>query len=96
MDDPMVTIQADVRDHPEEIAYGATLNKGDRLISHNKQYRLIFQGDGNLVLYKSGGQALWSTRTNGSGASRLILQYDGNLVIYKFSGGHSWASGTNR
>jgi hypothetical protein len=95
MDDPMVTIQADVRDHPEEIAYGATLNKGDRLISHNKQYRLIFQGDGNLVLYKSGGQALWSTRTNGSGASRLILQGDGNLVLYKSGGQALWSTRTN-
>jgi hypothetical protein len=44
---------------------------------------LTLQGDGNLVLYPSGGGAAeWSAGTAGSGAVGLRLQDDGNLVLY--------------
>jgi len=93
MDDQKIIIEANARKFPDETMYGTTLYRGDGLVSHSGQYRLIFQGDGNLVLYK-GGQALWASRTNGSGASRVVLQGDGNLVLYK--GGQAlWSSRTN-
>jgi hypothetical protein len=44
------------------------------------------QGDGNLVIYDSGGQlpghAVWASGTNGHTPASLQLQNDGNLVIY--------------
>jgi len=64
-----------------------------------------FQTDGNLVAYSyvlSGNyyyvNALWSSRTNGEGATNLDLQEDGNLVIYKNNSNSPsnslWASNT--
>lgn len=71
---------------------GERLEKGEVLYSPQRTYRLVMQGDGNLVIYK-GGKALWSTRTDGSGGDRVVMQGDGNLVIY--DGGHAeWASHT--
>jgi hypothetical protein len=53
-------------------------NRGTR--SANGTYRLIQQGDGNLVVYK-GSDAVWSASTNG--ADRWsVMQGDGNLVVY--------------
>ncbi len=57
-------------------------------------YRVVFQGDGNLVIYDANGSAKWASGTNPSGSS-LSLQGDGNLVIYSGSGGALWATGTN-
>ncbi len=57
------------------------------LVSNNSQYRVVFQTDGNLVVYKSNNngpqQAIWASNTNGAGATRLTLQTDGNMVIYR-------------
>lgn len=43
---------------------GFSLHKGQKLQTANRKYRLVFQSDGNIVLYK-GGQALWATYTVG-------------------------------
>ena len=51
------------------------------------------QGDGNLVVYELGGQATFSTRTNGHDGASLAVQDDGNLVIYE-SGKAIWNTGT--
>jgi hypothetical protein len=44
------------------------------------------QGDGNLVVYDSGGQlpghGCWASGTNGHTPATLALQNDGNLVLY--------------
>jgi hypothetical protein len=57
------------------------------------------QSDGNLVVYTSGGTALWSTHTNGHTGAYALLQSDGNFVVYTSSGGPGkggalWASNT--
>ena len=57
------------------------------------QYFLIFQTDGNLVLYKNGSQAIWSSGTAGSGATDAWMQADGNFVIYN-NGRPVWQSNT--
>jgi len=72
------------------------LNAGDKLLindyiaSTDKQYFIVMQSDGNLVIYKgsgpsdNSGDAVWSSRTSGSyGQTFTQMQYDGNLVIYK-------------
>jgi surface antigen len=60
---------------------GESLRAGESIVSPNGQFRLVMQGDGNLVLYTS-ARAMWSTATAGSGATRAVLQGDGNLVLY--------------
>ena len=42
---------------------------------------LMYQGDGNFVLYRS-GVAIWWTPTYGTAAGEAVLQSDGNFVIY--------------
>ena len=65
----------------------------DQELLNNGIVRLVWQADGNLVLYDKYG-ALWASGTNGSGAS-LCWQVDGNLVVYPRSGRALFATGTN-
>jgi hypothetical protein len=71
------------------------LSPGDILYSATRAFRLVFQTDGNLVLYViddstlpvdiAAGEyprAIWATGTNGMGASACVMQPDGNLVLY--------------
>ena len=46
------------------------------------QYMLVFQADGNMVLYKNGGTPIWATYTQGKGATAAFMQPDGNFVVY--------------
>jgi hypothetical protein len=56
---------------------------------------LVNQGDGNLVIYTADRNGVvWSSRTNGRGASRLVAQSDGNVVLYG-PGGPTWSTYTN-
>jgi hypothetical protein len=54
----------------------------DVLVSNNGIYRLVFQPDGNLVLYKYSVIELWSSGTANKGAKGLRIQKDGNIVIF--------------
>jgi hypothetical protein len=76
---------------------GQTLQRGtdhDRLKSASGTYSLIMQEDGNLVLYKAGGHALWASNTAGTDSQRAVMQNDGNFVIYKVNDQAIWASNT--
>jgi hypothetical protein len=79
---------------PSELLPNQSLRVGDSLLSYDEKYRLILQGDGNLVLY-SPTRALWSTATVGRGGMRLILQTDGNLVLYRSDWVPVWDSRTD-
>lgn len=48
-------------------------------------------------MHFSGGNAIWSSRSDGKGQSprRLVMQNDGNLVIYDVYGRPTWASRTD-
>jgi cell wall-associated NlpC family hydrolase len=72
---------------------GQRLYPGDILYSPSHAYRLVMQGDGNLVLY-AGGKALWSSKTNGHNGANAVMQGDGNLVVYR-AGKALWSSKTN-
>src|SRR4051812_21306977 len=66
---------------------------GDVLYDQSGKYRLVMQGDCNLVLY-SGGTPLWNSRTvTGERNCRAMMQSDGNLVVYNTSRA-LWSSGT--
>lgn len=73
---------------------GQTLVPDATLESLDRRFRLIMQRDGNLVLYRKGSGATWSTATVGRGYS-VGMQGDGNLVVRSSSGAPVWASGTD-
>lgn len=76
-------------------SYGsaAVLYIGQRMITANRSYYLVLQGDGNLVLY-SHGKAIWASGTNGKPVNNLVMQTDGNLVLYGTNGKALWNTHT--
>jgi hypothetical protein len=59
--------------------------------------RLVMQGDGNLVLYRSelGSDIVaWSSRTDGHPGARLGLQNDGNVIVEAVDGQILFATNT--
>lgn len=59
---------------------GTELLPGTEFIQGN--YRLVFQTDGNLVIYQINPfKVIWNANT--VGATRAAVQTDGNFVIYK-------------
>jgi hypothetical protein len=92
------------------IAAGSGLQKLQWTISKDKEFVLIMQGDGDLVLYrvvgdppeqkgdKFLGQPVWSTNTakpDKKGEFFAFQWPDGNLVVYGTSG-WVWNSETHR
>lgn len=63
------------------------------LRSQNGKFKLIYQADGNLVIYK-GSRAIWASQTNGKPSTHLSFQADGNLVIYNYDQ-TVWSSKSN-
>ena len=62
---------------------GQFLATNDSLISPSEYYRIFLQGDGNLVVYRQGGTALWSTgKTGAVGDYCAVLEDGGLLNIY--------------
>lgn len=71
---------------------------GRLTILRTPESRLVWQQDGNLVLYTTAGVASWSSDTDGTGKA-LAFQHDGNLVVYRTTGTPTpadsrWSSGT--
>lgn len=58
-------------------------------------YRLVFQHDGNLVVFNPLGAPVWAANTHGKNAKTIIMQTDGNLVIYNAGNQPLWASRTD-
>lgn len=85
---------------PNHLAYvnttlssGGLLYPGQRIETADRRFKLILQGDGNLVLY-SPTKALWATGTDGRQVSFLAMQGDGNLVLYDKNFSPLWSSRT--
>ncbi|KAJ3125890.1 hypothetical protein HK098_008141 [Nowakowskiella sp. JEL0407] len=55
---------------------------------------LIYQNDGNVVLYSGSRGAIWSTGTYGVDSNWLCIQDDANLVLYDLNGNPVWSSNT--
>jgi hypothetical protein len=78
----------------DELGPGQTLFAGQKRTSGDGRFELVFQNDGNLVLYRiPDGVALWATHTYAPGGE-TVMQGDGNLVVYDASGVARWNSGT--
>lgn len=54
---------------------------------------LVYQGDGNLVLYRD-GVALWDSGTWGQSPNIAVMQGDCNFVVYNNGWSANWASNT--
>lgn len=67
---------------------------GQSLQNAAQTFRLVLQGDGNLVEYNSAGTPIWSSNTQGQSAAYLKMQSDGNLVLYNTGGQAVWDSQT--
>lgn len=75
---------------------GRRLLPDQSLHSPSGRMRLVYQSDGDLVLYDDDRQErLWSTGTGGTPPGHAILQLDGNLVVYQRDGSARWSSGTS-
>jgi hypothetical protein len=64
-------------------------NSGGRRGNH-----LVFQADGNLVLYSATNATIWSSRTPGNNGAILVLRADGNVIIISANGKTLWQTGT--
>jgi murein DD-endopeptidase len=61
---------------------GTTLAPGDSVTSANGQFRLVMQGDGNLVEYGIGDAVLWASNTAGKPGAVGQIRKDGTLAIW--------------
>jgi pimeloyl-ACP methyl ester carboxylesterase len=78
----------------DSLAAGERLYADQEIRSAGGTTALRYQGDGNLVLYGTGGSVLWASDTDGAGAGYVEMQGDGNFVIYEPSGRPVWATMT--
>jgi len=79
---------------PSRLHSGGILRNGALLKSPNGKYRLVMQGDGNLVLYWE-NYAIWASNTRHHPGDFATMQGDGNFVIYQ-GRRPIWASGSAR
>jgi hypothetical protein len=71
------------------------LKINDSVTSLNGRVTLILQGDGNLVIYRTGdGPLLNVSNTSGKPVTHVIMQGDGNLVCYDDAGTAYWSTNT--
>lgn len=54
---------------------------------------VAMQGDGNLVMYKNPGMALWNSQTQGNPGSYASILDDGDLVVFNSSNRKIWSTG---
>lgn len=79
----VATVSVPVAPIPSQLVAGQRLTSGQYLLSTNGRYKLVMQGDGNLVLYDNQtNSARWSTGTNGRANVSATMQGDGNFVLY--------------
>lgn len=75
---------------PTVFSYGFHFQVGAFYPSASSAYRLVFQGDGNLVLYGNGGVALWNSKTNGKGGKSALVS--GTIDIFDSAPNVIWQS----
>ncbi|PZG00711.1 cellulase family glycosylhydrolase [Micromonospora endophytica] len=71
---------------------GESIRRWAAVRSTDDRFETWLQEDGNLVLYRRHGAALWATQTR-DGVS-LVNQADGNLVLRRANGTTAWSTGT--
>lgn len=67
-----------------QLKAGQKLTAGQSIRSADGRFELTMQRDGNLVEYDlKTNFAVWSSKSDNSGAAVAYMQQDGNLVLYK-------------
>ena len=83
----------------DRMVTGDVMYANQRLRSPAGSYELIFQTDGNLVLYRTSDKGvIWASKSDGKAPRRFMVQLDGNVVLYVDDYrrlGVAWASATN-
>src|ERR1700761_1677786 len=74
------------------LSQGQALQPGDQLTATNGLFYLIYQTDGNLVMYNWLNVPYWATMTNGHSAGQAIYQTDGNFCVYDANNVCVWAT----
>ncbi|AZA83407.1 curculin domain-containing protein [Chryseobacterium lactis] len=77
----------------QNIYNGQTLQQNRKYWGTDNGYYLMFQNDGNLVLYTRDGSPVWDTKTTDRGV-KAVFQEDGNLVVYTPANGVAFTSNT--
>jgi len=70
---------------------GDVLHPGEGIRSNDGRFDLVYQGDGNLVLYQH-GTAIWASSTHGHTPGSVVMQHDGNFVMYDVHHVPIWSS----
>ncbi len=70
-------------------------NQEMTITSGGERYSLKFQPDGNLVVYRNGTSAIWSSNTWGKGITKFEFEGRGNLVFKRADGSVPTGSGTH-
>lgn len=71
------------------------LARDQRYTSASGAHYLVFQGDGNLVVYSASGQPLWALQEVGVDyrrTGRAVMQADGNFALYAADGAYLWSA----
>ena len=80
---------------PDTLLPAARLLPGQTLTSASRQFRLVYQADGNLMLIDDGAHAvIWTSGTGGIAPQQALMQTDGNFVIYDAAGGADFMTNT--
>jgi hypothetical protein len=67
---------------PTVFSHGFHFEPGVSYPSASSLYRIVFQSDGNLVVYGPSGSAAWNSKTNGKGGKTALVSGD---FIYMFN-----------
>ncbi len=70
---------------------GDVLHPDDVVRSRDGRFELVYQLDGNLVLYHHGAP-LWASNTHGTAPGAVFMQHDGNFVMYDANNVPIWSS----
>jgi len=77
---------------PGRLWPGDVLYPDQGIRSADGRYFLVYQGDGNLVLYDEMWTPIWNTGTASTAPGLVAMQGDGNFVMYDARGVAIWAS----
>ena len=93
--DDIAGVTALYKGPPDTLLTGARLLPTQALTSASKQFRLVYQADGNLVIFDDAAHAaVWTSGTGGIAPQQALMQTDGNFVVYDAAGGIDWQTNT--
>src|SRR6478609_3485195 len=71
-------------------SWTSDITAGNAYCNYDHTYVFGMQADGNLVLYKMDGAAIWASGTYNHPGAYARMQADGNFVVYDANGSALW------